>query len=95
MKIFISQPMNGRNNRSIIEERQPIIEKYEKAGHEVINSVLDMGPGSAIKYLAKAIELLDDADMIFMMKGWEKSRGCRIEHDVAVFYGREVIYQND
>lgn len=52
-----------------------------------------MGPASAIKYLAKSIELMDDADRIVMMKGWEKSRGCRIEHEVAVAYGREVVYQ--
>ena len=93
MKVFISQPMNGRSNRAIREERQPIINQYEKDGWEVIDSVLDMGPASAVKYLAKSIELMDDADRVVMMKGWEKSRGCRIEHEIAVAYDREVVYQ--
>lgn len=92
MKVFISQPMNGRSNRAIIEERQPIVDAYKREGWEVIDSVLDMGPGSAIKYLAKSIELMDDADRVVMMKGWANSRGCRIEHEVAVAYGREVVY---
>lgn len=64
MKVFISQPMNGRSNRAIIEERQPIVDAYKREGWEVIDSVLDMG----------------------------HSRGCRIEHEVAVAYGREVVY---
>lgn len=93
MRVFISQPMNGKSDRMIREERQPVVEACEKNGLEVIDSVFDMGPGSAIKYLAKSIELIDDADRVVMMKGWERSRGCRIEHEVAVAYGREVVYE--
>lgn len=92
MRVFISQPMNGKSDRMIREERQPVVEACKKNGWEVIDSVFDMGPGSAIKYLAKSIELMDDADRVVMMKGWERSRGCRIEHEVAVAYGREVVY---
>lgn len=92
MKVFISQPMDGKSDRMIREERQLVVEACEKNGLEVIDSVFDMGPGSAIKYLAKSIELMDDADRVVMMRGWEKSRGCRIEHEVAIAYGREVVY---
>lgn len=92
MKVFISQPMNGRSDRAIREERKIVADAYERDGWEVIDSVFDMGPGSAIKYLARSIELMDDADRVVMMKGWAKSRGCRIEHEVAVAYGREVVY---
>ena len=28
------------------------------------------------------------------MKGWEKARGCKIEHQVAVEYGKEIMYCN-
>lgn len=27
-------------------------------------------------------------------KGWENARGCRIEHDAAVAYGLEVLYED-
>lgn len=93
MKVFISQPMNGKSDRMIREERKRVAVLCERNGLEVIDSVFDMGPGSAIKYLAKSIELIDDADRVIMMKGWERSRGCRIEHEVAVAYGREVVYE--
>lgn len=91
-KVFISQPMNGLSDRAIRERRAPIIQAYKKHGYEVIDSVLNMGPGSAIEYLAESIKLMNDADEVFMMKGWEKARGCKIEHEVAVSYGKEVLY---
>lgn len=92
MKVFISQPMNGRSNRSIQEERQPIVDTYKKEGWEVIDSILNMGPADALIYLAESIKLLNDADRVVMMKGWAKARGCRIEHEIAVSYGKEVVY---
>ena len=92
-KLFISQPMNGRSDRAIIEERELIIEAYKREGWEVIDSVLNMGPASAIEYLAESIRLMNDADRVLMMKGWAKARGCRIEHEVAIAYGREVVYE--
>ena len=92
MRVFISQPMNGRSNRSIVEERKPIVEKYEQSGWEVIDSVLNLGPADALIYLAESIKLLNDADRVVMMKGWAKSRGCRIEHEIAVAYGKDVVY---
>lgn len=92
MKVFISQPMNGRSNRSIQEERQPVVEYYEKEGWDVIDSILNMGPADALIYLAESIKLLNDADRVVMMEGWAKSRECRIEHEIAVSYGKEVVY---
>lgn len=26
-------------------------------------------------------------------KGWEQARGCRLEHDAAIAYGLNVIYE--
>ena len=40
-------------------------------------------------YLAKSIELLDQADMVYFAKGWESARGCKIEHLVAHEYMNE------
>lgn len=30
----------------------------------------------------------------YFCKGWENARGCRIEHDAAVAYGLEVLYED-
>ena len=29
----------------------------------------------------------------YFCKGWENARGCKIEHDAAVAYGLDIIYE--
>ena len=69
----------------------------ENNGYEVLDTVFDEAPKNvdeAIWFLSKSIEYLAQADIIFFMKGWEKARGCKIEHQIAVEYDKEIIYEN-
>ena len=94
MKIMISQPMRGKTNDQIRQERAELILKLEAEGHEVIDTVLDISENkSPIFYLAKSIELLDKADAVVFMPGWEKARGCRIEHDICLQYEIPTMYE--
>lgn len=96
MKVMISQPMRGKTNEQIKKEREAIVREIELAGDEVLETIFDNFDENAspISYLAKSIEFLDKADKILFMKGWEQARGCTIEHQVAVKYGKEIIYCN-
>ena len=93
MKIMISQPMRGKTNEQIREERVELVEKLESQGHEVLETVFEDFDcyASPIAYLAKSIEFLDKADAVVFMKGWQEARGCRIEHQIAVDYGKFVM----
>lgn len=91
MKIMISQPMRGKTNEQIRKEREELVRRLQEKGHEVIDTVLDISENKTpIYYLSKSIELLDKADGVIFMKGWENARGCRIEHQVAVDYGKYI-----
>ena len=93
MKAMISQPMHGKSNIQIRAEREELVKRLEERGYEVIDTVLDISEGkSPIYYLAKSIELLDQADIIVFMEGWDKARGCRIEYDIATKYGKYVEF---
>lgn len=93
MKAMISQPMHGKSNTQIRAEREELVKRLEDKGYEVIDTVLDISEGkSPIYYLAKSIELLDQADIIVFMEGWDKARGCRIEYDIATKYGKYVEF---
>ena len=98
VKIFISQPMKDKTNQEIEEERKKIIEKirkhFRKIKIEVIDSFFKDAPHDAkpLWFLGKSLELLSNANVIVLGKGWENSRGCRIEHECAVQYGISVIY---
>lgn len=96
-KIFISQPMNGKTNEEILDERQGIINACkEEYGEdiEIIDSFFKDSPHDAKPawFLGKSIELLSSADKAFFADGWRNARGCRIEHEVASEYGIEIIY---
>jgi len=97
MKVFISQPMRGIPDEEILIARSDAFAliKSTNPEAELIDSfIVDeiSSKHGGLKYLAKAIELLDEADAIWMLKGWENSRGCRIEHDCAKAYGIPVYY---
>lgn len=42
----------------------------------------------------KQDEFIGKVDAIYFMKDWEKARGCKIEHQVAVEYGKKVYYES-
>lgn len=91
MKIMISQPMRGKTNEQIREERVELVKQLDEQGYEVIDTVLDLSEGKTpVHYLAKSIELLAEADAVIFMPGWQDARGCRIEYQVASEYGKFI-----
>lgn len=97
MKVMISQPMRGKTNEQIREERAELVKELQKEGHEVIDTVFENAPADediAIYMLSQSIRYIGKVDALYFMKGWEKARGCKIEHQVAVEYGKQVFYGN-
>lgn len=97
-KLFISQPMRGKSNDEIIAEREKAVKAAaEKLGEpvEVIDSFFKDAPATAapLWFLGKSLEALARADIIYFCPGWDTARGCKIEHQCAVEYGIERIYE--
>lgn len=90
-KVFISQPMMNKTARELKEERDSLARKLEKQGYDIIDTILDLGKdATSLQYLAKSIELMNEADLVLFMPNWEKARGCIIEHEIALRYGKYV-----
>lgn len=97
MNLMISQPMKGKTNEQIREERANLIKKLEEQGNKVVDTVFENAPANediAIYMLSQSIRYIGKVDGVVFMKGWEKARGCKIEHEVAVEYGKQVFYEN-
>ena len=97
MKVFISQPMTGRPKEEILNERNEVIKILEsKYGVEVLDSYFeDYDPQNGsipLKYLAKSIEVLAEADVLLCVGDWENSKGCKVEHECANQYGIKIFY---
>lgn len=97
-KIFISQPMNGKTTEEIENERNYIIDRLrENESVEIIDSFFKDKPyeASPLWYLGESIKLMSEADVVFFCDGWQTARGCQIEHDCALEYGIDTMYEED
>ena len=104
MKSMISRPMAGKTDAEIVEARDKAIAELEGMGYEVVNTLFTdewysdeaMEERGVVQvplcYLAKSLENMSLCHAAYFCEGWEKARGCRIEHDAALAYGLEVIY---
>ena len=97
MKIFISQPMNGKTDEEIFQEREDTIKLLKKRygeDIEIINSYINNpAPSDAnppVYYLGESIKLLSQADLVYFIDGWNKARGCKIEYIIASEYGINI-----
>lgn len=96
MNVFISQPMNGRAEAEILEERnQAIFDIEAKYGENVkiIDSFFENAPNDAppLWYLGESLKLLSAADGAIFLPGWEYERGCAIEHLCCEAYNIAVL----
>lgn len=96
MKLMISQPMRDKTNEQIRQERAELVKQLEEQGYEVVDTVFENAPENedvAIYMLSQSIRYIGKVDGVVFMKGWENARGCIIEHQVAVSYGKFIKYE--
>jgi len=105
-KIMISQPIADQSIGEIADARSAAIEKAFGMGYEVIDEVLSdkfysemSSEGDTIictplRLLAKDLETMSKCNAVYFCKGWERMRGCRIEHEAAIAYGLNIIYES-
>ena len=104
-KAMLSQPMAGKTDEEIASTREKAIIALQERGYEVINTLFTdewyskeaMEQRGVVQiplcFLAKSLENMSLCHAAYFCKGWEKARGCKIEHDAAVAYGLEIIYE--
>ena len=105
-RAMISQPIAGKTDEEIAEARDRAHARLREMGYEFVNTMFtdQWYSDAAMKergvvqvplcYLAKSLENMSLCHAAYFCKGWENARGCRIEHDAAVAYGLEVLYED-
>lgn len=93
---MLSQPMGGRTEEEIKQEREELIKLFAEKGITVADTLFDdVVPeyiNEGVYYLGKSLIELARVDALFMCNGWENARGCKIEHQVAEEYGVKILY---
>lgn len=98
-KIFISQPMRNKTQEEIVNARNAALATI-KTNYNDDATILqsykaefkDLDP---IACLGESLKIMSEADLVVFIGDWASARGCKIEHDVAVNYGKEVIELNE
>ena len=102
---MLSQPMAGKTNEEIVATREKAISVLKEKGYEIVNTLFTdewyskdaMTERGVVQiplcFLAKSLENMSLCHAAYFCKGWENARGCRIEHEAAVAYWLEILYE--
>lgn len=99
-KIMLSSPMAGKSKEEIDSERNEmanlLFDYYGDDNCEIISSVVeDHEQKSPLECLSESIFFMSMADVLAMGYGWEDARGCKLEHEIAKAYHKEVVYLDE
>lgn len=104
---MISQRMAGLTEEQIDETRNRFLQFAKKENYEVVNTLFrdewyskeSMESRGVVQiplcFLAKALENMSKCHVAYFAEGWEFARGCCIEHEAAMAYGLDIIYEKD
>lgn len=107
MKAMLSQPMAGKTEDEIIATREKAIKVLSEKGYEIVNTLFtdewyskeSMEERGVVQiplcFLAKSLENMSLCHAAYFCRGWEKARGCKIEHEAAKAYGMKIIYEEE
>lgn len=98
MKIFISGPVTGiKDYKDYIKRFEAAEKELAEAGHTVVNPAkvnAGLPEGTTHRqYMDMSLQMLDMCDTIFMLEGWERSRGCNAELARAVGNRMTIVFE--
>ena len=93
MIVYLSGPITGNDNYAEDFARWERIVK--EAGDSPINPA-KLGLGlNETSYMPICLSMLEQADAIFMLPGWEKSRGANLEKAYAEYQKKGIMYADE
>ena len=93
MKIYLSGPITGKAdlNRPAFDQAAAAI---VSAGHTaVVPHAIVSESDSWAAHMKADLHGMLECDAVFMLAGWEGSKGAKVERSVAFVCGMQVLYQ--
>lgn len=95
MKVYISGPITGTTD--YMDRFENAQEELKAVGCEVINPawVNEPLPKSTTheEYMHVSFALMDLCEAVYMLDGWDKSKGCRMEFEYAARHGLSITFE--
>lgn len=100
MRVYISGPITGQEDtaRERFHAAEEEVKRIFGRDVEYINPY-EVGEVAAVNaetlthsdYMGISIGLMFACDTIYMMPGWEKSRGCQLEREYAEIHKMKIV----
>ena len=102
-RIYRAGPMTGKPgfNRDEFEAAAKAVRDKNAGFDEMMNphefaTQFEWDESTSIKRIAAVLMFqLSRCDAIYMLRGWQDSKGATAEHAVAKWIGLEIIYQGE
>ena len=102
MRIYISIPITGHDPEKQRAKAERFAKDIDAMGHKPINPFDVPKPPEHFcekekyaYYMGLDISGLLLCDAVYFSRGWEQSKGCRLEHAAAEIYGLKIFYALD
>lgn len=85
MKVYISGPITGLPYKEIEKAFNEAEVMLQEKGYEVVNPLNNGLPRNSTwrEHMRAGLKLLLDCDVIYMLDGWDNSKGAEIELKLA------------
>ena len=104
LKIYIAGPMRGyvNNNHEEFDKAEKVLSNkkvWEPINparvdrEEGVDPTNDMTKLELKQALKRDVDLVFQCECMFMLRGWERSEGARMEHALATALGMGIQYQ--
>ena len=94
-KIYISLPITGLDKDTVISKANDRKKLISFKGYEPVTP-FDVSPDSNASYaehMGRDIQALLECDAVYFCRGWQDSKGCQAEYEVAKIYGKQMVFE--
>ena len=94
-KIYISGKITGLKPEHALKNFEDAEFELKQQGYEVVNpmTIEHNHDGSWVSYMKVDLMALLSCDCVYMLNNWHRSRGAKIERNLAKDLEMQIIYQ--
>lgn len=95
-KVYISGPVSGLDKEEVRRRFAEAECNLRRNGYDVFNPCRTHLPPEATHgmYMNQDVKQMPYCDIVYFLRGWERSHGCRYEHQLALATERRICYED-